>query len=198
MSPKGTPTIQPAKGVEYETPRDLFDQLWREFGGFDLDPCCRLEHYTAKRVLNNGGMIYVPPDTHSKPYRMLVDGLAHPWNADAVFCNPPYGPALRQWIPKAVAEVEIGNARVVVALVPAKTEVRWWQQYVIKEALPRRGASLPIPLSIKGEAPDPPRIPGWIVGHPLVDEVRFLPGRLKFGGGDGPARVGNVLVVWRK
>ena len=110
MSPKGTPTIQPAKGVEYETPRDLFDQLWREFGGFDLDPCCRLEHYTAKRVLNNGGMIYVPPDTHSKPYRMLVDGLAHPWNADAVFCNPPYGPALRQWIPKAVAEVEIGNA----------------------------------------------------------------------------------------
>ena len=54
MSPKGTPTIQPAKGVEYETPRDLFDQLWREFGGFDLDPASLDELAAADASCEHG------------------------------------------------------------------------------------------------------------------------------------------------
>lgn len=192
--PEGIPTIQPAKTTEYTTPRDLFDKLWDEVGGFDLDPCCWPDHYTAQRVLENGGMIYVPPELappiprgrlHVPADRRFdYDGLAQSWHGRAAFMNPPYGPALRQWVPKAVDEVERGNIGLVMALLPAKTEVQWWQNYVITRT--RR---------------EPGNLSGYTYSekHPLVADVRFIKGRLSFGGGDGgPARVGNVIVVWRK
>jgi hypothetical protein len=191
--PKGTPTIQPAKTVEYETPRDLFDKLWDEVGGFDLDPCCRPGQYTAIRTWEDGGAIMVPTETDKELWgdgdnRVLVDGLTRPWYGK-VYMNPLYGPALRQWVPKAVHEVKCGNAELVMALLPAKTEVRWWQEYVLHHLI-----LTPIL-----------RLPGGAIkdatthSHPLVREVRFIKGRLKFGGADGgPARVGNVIVVWRK
>lgn len=194
MVTEGTPTIQPAKTVEYETPRDLFDKLWKEAGGFDLDPCCRPEHYTAGRVLENGGSIYVPVvEDYSallaRRQRIQRDGLAHPWHGK-VWMNPPYGNALRLWVPKAVSEVECDNAKEVWALLPSKTEVRWWQEYLMEGARFEEGHAI-------GQTWEPP---GWHVQYKrsVLKEVRFLPGRLHFGGGEGPARVGNVLVVWRK
>ena len=52
--PKGTPYIQPAQKDSWETTKDLFDALWEEADGFDMDPCCTPEPYTAKRVLTAG------------------------------------------------------------------------------------------------------------------------------------------------
>jgi hypothetical protein len=49
------------------------------------------------------------------------DGLSLPWHG-TVFVNPPYGRQLPAWIAKAHAEVEQGNARLVVALIPARTD----------------------------------------------------------------------------
>lgn len=179
---KGLPTIQPAKTVEYETPKDFFDEQWEEVGGFDMDPFCRPHHYTARKIRKAGGTICVPDDGPVRDTNHIkVDGLARPWHGK-VWMNPPYGLFLRKAVAKAVSEVECGNVELVRALLPAKTEVRWWQEYILREA----------------HQPGPGT--GWLFdGHPLCRSVRFLKGRLHFGRGDGgPARVGNVLVVWRK
>lgn len=213
MSPKGVPTIQPAKSVEYETPRSLFDELWNEFGGFDLDPCCRPEHYTAQRVLENGGEIMIPPPpnevdpnlpTISGPahaphggQHIYYDGLKMSW-LGKVWLQPPYGNALKLWIPKAVEEVKCGNAELVVALLPSKTDVKWWAEYVLTYALYQTNSLDPYGgqhiYLINGELARSFQA----AAHPLLAELRFIKGRLKFAGEDGPARHGSVIVVWRK
>lgn len=179
----GLPTIQPAKTAEYETPKDLFDQWWKEVGGFTFDPFCRPHHHSAIRVIRNKGTICVPPGVfESGGKHIKIDGYAHPWHGK-VWMNPEYGPSLRRSIPKAVSEVECGNAELVMALLPAKTEVRWFQDYIIRSVKTRRsGRSYHVVVD----------------QHPLVAEVRFLRGRIQFGGGEASARVGNVLVVWKK
>lgn len=46
--------------------------------------------------------------------------------------NPPYGLALRAWIRKAHESALTGAT--VVCLVPARTDARWWHDYVIPHA----------------------------------------------------------------
>jgi hypothetical protein len=193
---KGTPYIQPAIRTDYETPTDLFDALWEEVGGFTFDPCCTPDQYTAQRVLNHGtpvrdgvdyrGRICIPPPAEHERYQMssdavasriLIDGLAQPWHGK-VFMNSPYGLALRKWVPKAVHEVECGNAELVVALVPAKTDTQWWQEYVLTRA------------RFEWD---------WHVdAHTQTTDVRFLKGRLTFRGETGPAGHASAIVVWRR
>ena len=61
------------------------------------------------------------------------DGLSLPWHG-RVFVNPPYGRELSHWIAKAKAEVEQGRARCVVALVPSRTDTRWWHEHIAGRA----------------------------------------------------------------
>ena len=49
------------------------------------------------------------------------DGLSVPWRG-TVFVNPPYGRTLATWVAKAHSEVESGQARTVVALLPARPD----------------------------------------------------------------------------
>jgi len=51
-----------------------------------------------------------------------------------VFINPPYGRQLKAWVAKAKAEVLCGNARTVVALVPARTDTRYWHEHIAGDA----------------------------------------------------------------
>jgi site-specific DNA-methyltransferase (adenine-specific) len=155
-----------AQRHDWATPADLFDQLDREFGPFDLDPCGQREaHYSAYQIEHRGGLCY---DGSTK----ALDGLALPWRG-RVFMNPPHAETAR-WIEKAVSEVECGNAELVVALLPSRTDTRIWQKYILKEASFDRIA-----------APE------------TLELVRFLPGRLKFGGAKGPAPFPSAIVVWR-
>ena len=119
-----------SKSTEWQTPKDLFDALWEEFGGFDLDPCGQREHhYTAWKVTSQGGGFY----DGSVPG---LDGLTQPWYGK-VFCNPPYGPTVKLWVAKAASEVACGNAELVVALLKATTDVQWWHEYVEGIVTPR-------------------------------------------------------------
>jgi hypothetical protein len=57
------------------------------------------------------------------------DGLAYPWHSlgsGLVYVNPPYGAALKQWVPKIIAEAEAGCE--IVALLPNSTESAWFVQ----------------------------------------------------------------------
>ncbi|MGI0129936.1 MAG: hypothetical protein ACREEC_07290, partial [Thermoplasmata archaeon] len=65
---------------------------------------------------------FVPPafdtsDRHDGTFDALVDDWPEPW-----YCNPPYGRALRDWLPRM-----IGRG---VALLPVRTDTRWFHVYV--------------------------------------------------------------------
>ena len=113
-----------SKSTEHQTPKDLFDALWEEHGGFDLDPCGQREHhYTAWKICSQGGYFYDGSTA-------AMDGLTQPWHGKSIFLNPPYGPTVGLWVAKAASEVACGNAELVVALLKSTTDVRWWHDHV--------------------------------------------------------------------
>jgi phage N-6-adenine-methyltransferase len=99
----------------WSTPPSLIRTLADEFGPFDLDPCCRIE--TAKAPLF---------------FTQEQDGLSQDWHG-AVFLNPPYSkPA--PWLQKAIHETTLGHASIVVALLPVRTDTRWFHSLVKNHA----------------------------------------------------------------
>jgi len=48
--------------------------------------------------------------------------------------NPPYNRSLHNWTAKAKAEVEQGNAEVVVGLIPARPDTLYWHRDVAGSA----------------------------------------------------------------
>jgi phage N-6-adenine-methyltransferase len=105
---------------EWETPKELLEALHSVFGRFDLDPCAPRSSRTrvrAKRHLTSED-----------------DGLSAPWRG-VVFVNPPYGRGLARWVAKARREVELGHARTVVALLPARPDTTYWHEHVAGRAV---------------------------------------------------------------
>lgn len=88
-----------SQSVHWTTPQAVYEQLNAEFA-FDLDPC------------PIGGK----------------EGLQIPWSGRRVFCNPPYGPAISQWLQRAV------EAEIAVYLIPARTDTKWFHDLVIPKA----------------------------------------------------------------
>lgn len=83
----------------WATPEHLYAALDREFH-FDLDPC----------PLGGGS----------------ADGLTLSWQGKRVYCNPPYGRGVGEWLAKA------REAEVAVYLLPARTDTKWWHEYAMK------------------------------------------------------------------
>ena len=99
---------------EWGTPKDLFDKLNDEFG-FTLDPCASEENYKC-----------------DKYYTIEDDGLKQDWSNDIVFMNPPYGREIKHWVRKAYKESLKGG--LVVCLIPARTDTRYWHDYIFPYA----------------------------------------------------------------
>ena len=57
------------------------------------------------------------------------DGLEIEWG-DVNFVNPPYGREIPKWIAKGYGEWEKG--RLVVFLIPSRTDTKWWHDYCMK------------------------------------------------------------------
>lgn len=91
----------------------LFEALDREFG-FTLDPCSTHENAKCTRS-----------------FTRREDGLLQSWANEVVWMNPPYGAAIGAWISRAHDAAEHEGATVV-ALVPARTDTRWWHRYVMR------------------------------------------------------------------
>ena len=128
-----------SKSCEWSTPQDFFDKLNDEFH-FTLDVCAtpenaKCEHYYTKEQ----------------------DGLSQPWTG-TVWCNPPYGRGITEkWVKKA-SETDT----TVVMLLPARTDVQWFHDYIYHKA-----------------------------------EIRFIKGRLKFGGCKDSAPFPSMVVIFR-
>lgn len=51
----------------------------------------------------------------------------------SVFCNPPYGKELSKWVMKSYWESQKPDT-VVVMLIPARTDTRWFHDYIYGKA----------------------------------------------------------------
>ena len=102
-----------SKSNDWATPQDFYNQLDAEFE-FTLDPC-------ASQASAKCASFYTEDD----------DGLSKDWEGQTVFMNPPYGRKIGNWIQKAYEEGEKSNTRVV-ALIPARTDTKYWHNYCMK------------------------------------------------------------------
>lgn len=101
-----------SRSEEWSTPQHLFDKLDRKYH-FTLDPCATRDNATCKRF-----------------FTKAEDGLKQKWTGRVVM-NPPYGREITMWVQKAFEEAQ-QNAELVVCLLPARTDTRWWHDYCLK------------------------------------------------------------------
>jgi len=103
-----------SKSNEWETPQELFDNLNKHYK-FTLDPCCTIESAKCQKYYTNKD-----------------DGLSQSWSGERVFVNPPYGD-IKSWVKKAHDELK-QNGVTTVMLIPARTDTKYWHDYIMKAA----------------------------------------------------------------
>ncbi len=143
MTNKTMQTMFSSKTDLWSTPQDLFDELNNEFH-FTLDVCADESNRKC-----------------DKYYSKEQDGLSQPW-VGTVWCNPPYGRGIGQWVHRALFASVAGNT--VVMLLPARTDTKWFHDYIYKRD---------------------------------NVEIRFIKGRLKFGGSKNSAPFPSMIVIFR-
>ena len=92
----------------WSTPQDFFNKL-NEVFKFDLDVCALPENAKCERFFSPSG-----------------NGLKQEWTGTC-WMNPPYGREIIDWVSKAAYTAKQGHT--VVALVPVRTDARWFQDY---------------------------------------------------------------------
>ena len=136
-------TLFSSRSDDWATPAEVFHKLDAEFH-FNLDPCADDRNHKCERY-----------------FTKEIDGLSQNWGGYRVFCNPPYGREITKWVKKAYEEAHKKDT-LVVMLVPARTDTKWFHDYVYNRA-----------------------------------EIRFIKGRLTFGGSTEHAPFPSVVVIYR-
>ena len=133
-----------SKTDNWATPPDFFRELDKEFH-FDLDPAADDTNHKC-----------------DKYFTVVEDGLSQEWGGHNVFCNPPYGREIGKWVEKAY-QTNKESGDLVVMLLPARTDTKWFHDFIYKKA-----------------------------------EIRFVKGRLKFGGSKSGAPFPSMVVIYKK
>lgn len=131
-----------SKKDDWTTPPEFFQQLDNEFH-FTLDAASSEENHLCKNY-----------------FTIETDGLSQNWGGHKVFCNPPYGRQIGKWVQKAWEEAKKPNTTIVM-LLPARTDTKWFHNYIYHQA-----------------------------------KIRFIKGRLKFGGAKNSAPFPSMVVIW--
>ena len=97
---------------KWSTPQELFDKLNSQFH-FTIDLAASAE--------NTKCPIFFSEEQ---------DSLAQDWDYHVGWLNPPYSRQLGKWLKKAYETGLAGGT--VVMLLPARTDVKWFHQYVMK------------------------------------------------------------------
>jgi phage N-6-adenine-methyltransferase len=127
---------------EWETPQAFFDEVNEEFG-LDLDVCATAQNKKCRNWISRD-----------------LDGLSVQWFGNC-WMNPPYGKEIGKWVKKAYEESRRG-VPLVVCLLPARTDTKWFHDYILGKA-----------------------------------EIRFIKGRLKFGGSKNSAPFPSMIAVFK-
>ena len=104
-----------SKTDNWATPQDFFDKLNEEFH-FTLDPCANEENHKCDLF-----------------YTKEQDGLTKDWGGHVVFCNPPYGKEIADWVRYSYEQSQKPNTTVVM-LIPARTDTRYFHDYIYGKA----------------------------------------------------------------
>lgn len=138
-----TKVLYSSKEEKWATPQDFFDKLNDEF------------HFTLDAAASPDNAKCVNYFTEEQ------DGLAQSWDGYTVWCNPPYCRKTGLWVKKAYEEHQRTGCTVVM-LLPSRTDVKWFHDYILGKA-----------------------------------EIRFIKGRLKFGGSKNSAPFPSIVVIYR-
>lgn len=106
-----------SKTDEWSTPQHVFDELNKEFN-FTLDVCATIENAKCTAF-----------------YTKETDGLSKNWQCPiehntVAWMNPPYS-EVKKWMEKAYNERLKGVTTV--ALVPSRTDTKWFHNYVYNQ-----------------------------------------------------------------
>lgn len=143
MDDLNTKVLYSSKEEKWATPQDFFDKLNDEFH-FTLDAAASPDNAKCANYFTEE-----------------QDGLAQSWGGHTVWCNPPYCRKTGLWVKKAYEEHQRTGCTVVM-LLPSRTDVRWFHDYILGKA-----------------------------------EIRFIKGRLKFGGNKNSAPFPSIVVIYR-
>lgn len=143
MDDLNTKVLFSSKEEKWATPQDFFDKLNDEFH-FTLDAAASPDNAKCANYFTEE-----------------QDGLAQSWEGHTVWCNPPYCRKTGLWVKKAYEEHQRTGCTVVM-LLPSRTDVRWFHDYILGKA-----------------------------------EIRFIKGRLKFGGNKNSAPFPSIVVIYR-
>lgn len=134
----------------WSTPDDIFKKLNDEFG-FTLDVCATSENHKC-----------------SKYYTKEQDGLSKEWDG-ICWMNPLYGKEIAQWVKKAYE-----SGCIVVCLVPARTDTKWWHEYCMESSEIRFVKGRLKFGNSKNSAPFPSAIVvfrKWDRGNPMISAM---------------------------
>lgn len=92
------------------TPSYVLEPIRKLLGGIGLDPCTEPDN----------------PTKAGRFYHLPMDGCDLPWDAESVFCNPPYGEARIRWVDRCI-EVAATGVKVIL-LIPSHTDTRVFQR----------------------------------------------------------------------
>ena len=143
MDDLNTKVLFSSKEEKWATPQDFFDKLNDEFH-FTLDAAASPDNAKCANYFTEE-----------------QDGLVQSWGGHTVWCNPPYCRKTGLWVKKAYEEHQRTGCTVVM-LLPSRTDVRWFHDYILGKA-----------------------------------EIRFIKGRLKFGGNKNSAPLPSIVVIYR-
>lgn len=118
----------------WETPQEFFEELNTEFH-FTLDACANKDNAKCERYFSEE-----------------ENGLSKSWGGEVVFCNPPYS-NISEWVKKCYYE-SIKPGTIVVLLIPARTDTRYFHDYIYHRS-EIRFVSGRLKFSGKGSAPFP-------------------------------------------
>lgn len=100
-----------SKTDDWGTPQEFYNELDKEFN-FNLDPCADAENAKCTTYFTKED-----------------DGLKQNWQGHTVFCNPPYGKVIKDWVKKCYEESQKPNTTVVM-LIPARTDTSYFHDYI--------------------------------------------------------------------
>jgi len=106
--------------ADWETPEELWQALHGEFH-FTLD--------AAASAMNARCSKWYGPGSFRED--ALTD---EPWISTSIWCNPPYGRVINQFLEKGKEAILQGSAQTVVYLLPARTDTKWFHNLLAFKA----------------------------------------------------------------
>lgn len=100
-------TLYSSASDDWATPQEIYDKYNKIFG-FTLDVCASATNHKC-----------------DKYFTKEQDGLIQDWSDERVWCNPPYGRGVEEWVKKCYEHNSLA-----VMLLPARTDTRWYHSYI--------------------------------------------------------------------